>query len=149
MVEKERQHQHVEYLKDAQKSQIANLEQLHAENIDSTNSEWKLKFDDFQKRAKLEADLQRENYEQKMLKHRQELETAFAEKSAAIEDELREKVRIERDLEIERAVNRIEKEMEMVRVNSDQTANNKVIRVQEKMQKEIDLAVTVGSAGSQ
>jgi len=71
IVEKERQHQHVEYLKDSQKTQISNLEQLHADNIDSTNAEWKLKFDDFQKRAKLEADLQRENFEQKMLKHRQ------------------------------------------------------------------------------
>jgi len=30
--------------------------------------------------------------------------------------------------------------MEIVRVNSDQTANNKVLRVQEKMQKEVDLA---------
>lgn len=140
IVEKERQHQHVEYLKDAQKTQISNLEQLHAENIDATNSEWKLKFDDFQKRSKLEADLARENYEQKMLKHRQELEKNFDQKSCALEETLREKVRLERDAEIERAVNRIEKEMEIVRANSDQTANNKIVRVQEKMQKEIDSA---------
>lgn len=139
-MEKERQHQHVEYLKDAHKTQIKNMEQLHIENVDATTAEWKLKFDDFQKRAKLEADLQRENFEQKMLNHRQVLETNFAEKSTALEEELREKVRIERDLEIERAVNRIEKEMEIIRVNADQTANNKVLRVQEKMQREIDAA---------
>lgn len=140
VMEKERQHQHVEYLKDAHKTQIKNMEQLHIENVDATTAEWKLKFDDFQKRAKLEADLQRENFEQKMLNHRQVLETNFAEKSTALEEELREKVRIERDLEVERAVNRIEKEMEIIRVNADQTANNKVLRVQEKMQREIDAA---------
>ena len=140
MVEKERQSQHVDYLKDAHKSQIANMEQLHAENCAAINSEWKIKFDDLAKRSKLELDLQRDAYDQKFTNHKQQLETAYAERSKSLEDELREKVRVERDLEIERAVDRIEKEMENARRNAEQSAQNRVERVQEKMQKEIENA---------
>jgi 5-azacytidine-induced protein 1 len=143
MVEKERQAQHIDYLKDCHKTQIKNLENAHLDNIDSSASEWKLKFDDVNKRSKLETQLQRENFEQKMIKFKSELESTFAEKSSFLEEQLREKVKIERDLEIERAVNRIETEMEKVRSNAEQMANNKVLRVQQKMQKEVDNAEQV------
>ena len=62
-----------------------------------------------------------------------ELETTYTEKLAAREDELREKFRIEREVEIARAVNRMKKEMEV-------RNTYRVMRVQEKMQKEVDLA---------
>ena len=42
-MEKERQNQHIEYLKDSHKTQIKNMEQLHAENLDAAGAEWKVK----------------------------------------------------------------------------------------------------------
>ena len=74
ILEKERQNQHIEYLKDSHKTQIKNMEQLHAENLEAAAAEWKLKFEDVQKRSKLELQMQRENFEQQISKHKQDLE---------------------------------------------------------------------------
>ena len=50
------------------------MEQLHAENLEAAAAEWKLKFEDVQKRSKLELQMQRENFEQQISKHKQDLE---------------------------------------------------------------------------
>jgi len=78
--------------------------------------------------------------EQRINQYRAELEKEFDEKSKQLESKLRAKVKAERDAEIERVVDRVEREMEENRENSERAAENKILRVQEKMQKEVDRA---------
>lgn len=139
-IEKERQHQHVEYLKETNQNQIAALQARHADNIKSLNAEWQLKFDDVIEKTSFEIKIEHEKFEQKMEKNRLATESSNRERLIELENELRERVKAERDEEIERAVDRIEREMEKVRSQSEETSQNKIRRIQEKMQNEINLA---------
>ena len=120
-IEKERQHQHVEYLKETNQNQITALQgniptfficsknflARHADNIKSLNAEWQLKFDDVIEKTSLEIKIEREKFEQKIEKNRLATESSNREKLIELENELRERVKVERDEEIERAVDRI------------------------------------------
>ena len=79
----------------------------HAENIKSLNAEWKLKFDDVIEKTNLEIKIVREKIEQEIEKRRLATESFNREKLIELENELRERVNVERDEEIERAVDRI------------------------------------------
>ena len=79
----------------------------HADNIKSLNAEWQLKFDDVIEKTSLEIKIEREKFEQKIEKNRLATESSNREKLIELENELRERVKVERDEEIERAVDRI------------------------------------------
>ena len=79
----------------------------HADNIKSLNAEWQLKFDDVVEKTSLEIKIEREKFEQKIEKNRLATESSNREKLIELENELRERVKVERDEEIERAVDRI------------------------------------------
>ena len=79
----------------------------HADNIKSLNAEWQLKFDDVVEKTSLEIKIEREKFEQKIEKNRLATEASNREKLIELENELRERVKVERDEEIERAVDRI------------------------------------------
>ena len=79
----------------------------HNENIKSLNSEWQLKFDDVVDKTALEIKIEKEKFIQKMEKFQLEIENQNSEKLTQLQTELREKVKVERDKEIDRAVDRI------------------------------------------
>lgn len=168
-IEKERQQQHLDYLKESNQTQIATLtsksfgEKLalrslldrHNEQVKSLNADWQAKLDDVIEKTSLDIKIEREKFDQKVEKLKLSLERENIEKLSILEAQLRDRVKQERDAEIERAVDRIgefllqlpelkqnslEKEVENVRTQADSASQSRVRRIQEKMQSEIDLA---------
>ena len=66
-----------------------------------------MKFDDIVEKTALEIKIEKEKFVQQMEKFQLSLETENSNKLTHLQQELREKVKVERDKEIERAVDRI------------------------------------------
>jgi len=139
-VEKERQLQHIEYLKESNQTQIDALTNRYNEQIKSLNIDWQSKVDDVIEKTALDIKIEREKADQQTQKAKLALERDNIARLAQLESQLRDQVKQERDAEIERAVDRIEAEVENVRTQSDHASQSRVRRIQEKMQAEIDLA---------
>ena len=58
--ELERQEEHLEYLKESHKSQIRNLETLHADNMSSNMEEWKAKLMNMQKQKEVDIEIEQQ-----------------------------------------------------------------------------------------
>ena len=71
------------------------------------------------------------------------IQVVFQEKSNTIENELREKVKIERDAEIERAVNRIETEMERTGVIKNRDFKNCDSRIYSKISAQLEIFIQI------
>ena len=91
-------------------------------------------------KTSLDIKIEREKAEQQTQKAKLALERDNIARLAQLEAQLRDQVKQERDAEIERAVDRIEAEVENVRSQSDAASQSRIRRIQEKMQAEIDLA---------
>jgi len=56
----ERQEEHLEYLKESHKTQIRNLETLHADNMSSNMEEWKAKLMNMQKQKEVDIEIEQQ-----------------------------------------------------------------------------------------
>ena len=87
---------------------IVNSEKArHAEQIKCLNEEWQMKFDDVVEKTTLEIKIEKEKYDQKTEKFRVEQDRSNSERLAILYQEMKDKLKEERDKEIERAVDRI------------------------------------------
>ena len=85
------------------------MKDRYNEQIKSLNADWQAKLDDVIEKTSLDIKIEKEKFDQKAEKLKLSLERDNIDKLAQLEAQLRDRVKLERDAEIERAVDRIGK----------------------------------------